>query len=148
MLCTKLKKNIGEGTWPPLNPNWFKQQEIMAKLGPFLATLMPAAAPVQQVVVQAAPAAAAKEEKAEAAKPAEPAKETEKAFYDIEMTSYDAAAKIRVIKEYRAMVGLGLKEAKEKVEKVPFVAFKGLKKDEADEIVKKFQSFGAKMKLI
>ena len=115
----------------------------MAKLGPFMATLMPAAAPVQQVIVQQAPVAKKEEKKEE-----EPAKETEKAFYDIEMTSYDAAAKIRVIKEYRAIVGLGLKEAKEKVEKVPFIAFKSLKKEEADELVKKFEGFGAKMKLV
>ena len=64
------------------------------------------------------------------------------------MVGYDAAAKIKVIKEYRAMVGLGLKEAKDRVEKVPFVAFKALKKDEADEIVKKFTDLGAKMKLV
>ncbi len=64
------------------------------------------------------------------------------------MSSYTAAAKIRVIKEYRAMVGLGLKEAKDKVEKVPFIAFKGLKKDEAEEIVKKFKVFGASLKLV
>ena len=24
------------GTWPPANPNWFKQQELMAQLTPFL----------------------------------------------------------------------------------------------------------------
>jgi hypothetical protein len=27
---------LAEGTWPPINPNWFKQQEIMAKIGPFI----------------------------------------------------------------------------------------------------------------
>ena len=25
---------IEAGNWPPANPNWFKQQEMMAKLGP------------------------------------------------------------------------------------------------------------------
>ncbi|MDR3582663.1 MAG: ribosomal protein L7/L12 [Candidatus Pacebacteria bacterium] len=64
------------------------------------------------------------------------------------MSSYDAPAKIRVIKEYRALVGLGLKEAKDKVEKAPFIAFKGIKKEEAEEIIKKFKGFGAKMKLV
>ena len=24
------------GTWPPANPNWFKQQELMSSLGPFM----------------------------------------------------------------------------------------------------------------
>ena len=27
------------GTWPPLNPNWFKQQELMSKVGPFIGGL-------------------------------------------------------------------------------------------------------------
>lgn len=117
----------------------------MAKLGPFMSTLMPAAAPVQ--VIQQAPAGKGKKEAAAEEKPKKEEK-IEKSVYDIEMTGYDAAAKIRVIKEYRAVVGLGLKEAKEKVEKVPFIAFKGLKKEEADELVKKFTAFGAKMKLV
>lgn len=29
-------KQDSTGTWPPANPNWFKQQELMAKLTPFL----------------------------------------------------------------------------------------------------------------
>ena len=29
-------KQDGAGTWPPANPNWFKQQELMSSLGPFL----------------------------------------------------------------------------------------------------------------
>ena len=29
-------KKDSNGTWPPANPNWFKQQELMASLGPFM----------------------------------------------------------------------------------------------------------------
>ena len=29
-------KQDGAGTWPPANPNWFKQQELMSSLGPFM----------------------------------------------------------------------------------------------------------------
>ena len=29
-------KRDGSGSWPPANPNWFKQQELMASLGPFM----------------------------------------------------------------------------------------------------------------
>lgn len=29
-------KQDAAGTWPPLNPNWFKQQELMSQLGPFM----------------------------------------------------------------------------------------------------------------
>lgn len=131
------------------NPNWFKQQEIMAKLGPFIATLLPSSGPVQhpvqpQAQAQAAPKEAALEKSASEKPKVDPADQ----IYDIEMVSFTAAGKIRVIKEYRALVGLGIKEAKDKVEKVPFVAFKSMRKDEADAMVKKFEGYGAKMRLI
>ena len=29
-------KQDGLGTWPPANPNWFKQQDLMSSLGPFM----------------------------------------------------------------------------------------------------------------
>mmetsp|Transcript_8533 Transcript_8533/g.14388 ORF Transcript_8533/g.14388 Transcript_8533/m.14388 type:complete len:90 (+) Transcript_8533:378-647(+) len=29
-------KQDTNGTWPPANPNWFKQQELMSQLGPFM----------------------------------------------------------------------------------------------------------------
>ena len=29
-------KQDATGTWPPANPNWFKQQELMSSLGPFM----------------------------------------------------------------------------------------------------------------
>ena len=29
-------KQDGAGTWPPANPNWFRQQELMSTLGPFM----------------------------------------------------------------------------------------------------------------
>jgi len=29
-------KQDSAGTWPPANPNWFKQQELMSSLGPFM----------------------------------------------------------------------------------------------------------------
>ena len=32
-------KMDSDGTWPPLNPNWFKQQELMSKVGPFLTSM-------------------------------------------------------------------------------------------------------------
>ncbi len=55
-----------------------------------------------------------------AAGPAAPAaeaapKEEEKTEFDVKLTGFDAAAKIKVIKEVRAMTSLGLKEAKELV---------------------------------
>ena len=42
-----------------------------------------------------------------------------KTHFDIELTKFDVANKIKVIKEIRAIMGLGLKEAKELVEGAP-----------------------------
>ena len=122
-----------------------KQQEMMTKLGPFIATIIPAAPPTKQVVVKQVKPKVKDEEKP---KIQEPEKPTVKDFYDVKIVSYPATSKIRIIKEFRAIVGLGLKEAKDQVEKVPFIAFKRLKKEEADELVTKFQGYGAKMELV
>lgn len=51
--------------------------------------------------------------------------------------------KINVIKEIRAITGLGLKEAKDFVESAPKVVKEGVQKEEAEEIVKKLQEAGA-----
>lgn len=59
----------------------------------------------------AAPAAAAPE----AAAPPPPAAVAEKTEFDVKLESFDAANKIKIIKEVRAATGLGLKEAKDAV---------------------------------
>ncbi len=51
--------------------------------------------------------------------------------------------KIQVIKEVRAITGLGLKEAKELVEKAPTEVKEGLSKDEAEQIKAKLEEVGA-----
>ena len=43
----------------------------------------------------------------------------EKTHFDVELSKFDAASKIKVIKEIRAILGLGLKEAKDLVEASP-----------------------------
>ncbi len=55
--------------------------------------------------------------------------------------------KIAVIKEVRALTGLGLKEAKELVESAPKAVKEGAAKDEAEEIKKKLEAAGAKAEL-
>lgn len=72
----------------------------------------------------------------------------EKAAYDIELTSFDQAKKIALIKEVRAYTNLGLKESKELVEKAPTIILKGVKKDDAEGIQKKLTDNGAKITLI
>ena len=55
--------------------------------------------------------------------------------------------KINVIKEVRAITGLGLKEAKDLVEGAPKEVKKGVPKKEAEEAKKKLETAGAKVEL-
>ena len=55
--------------------------------------------------------------------------------------------KINVIKEVRAITGLGLKEAKDLVEGAPKEIKKGVAKKEAEEAKKKLEAAGAKIEL-
>jgi large subunit ribosomal protein L7/L12 len=57
------------------------------------------------------------------------------------------AKKINVIKEVRAITGLGLKEAKELVEGAPKPIKEDVEKAEAEEIQKKLEAAGAKVEL-
>lgn len=60
----------------------------------------------------------------------------------------DAGAnKINVIKEVRAITGLGLKEAKDLVEAAPKPVKQGVAKDEADKIKKQLEEAGAKVEV-
>jgi len=79
----------------------------------------------------AAPAAAA------AAAPVE-----EKTEFDVVMTSF-GAEKIKVIKEVRGLLGLGLAEAKAVVEGVPAKLKEAVSKEEAEEIKAKMEAVGA-----
>mgnify|MGYP001369665971 FL=1 len=57
------------------------------------------------------------------------------------------AKKINVIKEIRAITGLGLKEAKALVEGTPKPVKEGIEKAEAEEVKKKLEAAGAKVEL-
>ncbi len=87
-----------------------------------------AAAPV---AVAAAPAAAAV--------PAEDAD----AAVNVVLASVPADKKIAVLKEVRAITGLGLKEAKDLVEAAPKAVKEGVKKDEAEALKKQLEAAGA-----
>lgn len=67
----------------------------------------------------------------------------EKTVFDMKLEKYEAAAKIKIIKEVRSFTDLGLKEAKELVEKAPCVLKKGLTKEEANPIMEKLKELGA-----
>ena len=55
--------------------------------------------------------------------------------------------KINVIKEVRVITNLGLKEAKDLVDKAPSLVKSDVSKDEAEEIKKKLEAAGAKVEL-
>jgi large subunit ribosomal protein L7/L12 len=55
--------------------------------------------------------------------------------------------KIQVIKEVRAVTGLGLKEAKDLVEGVPGTVKEGISKDDAEEIKKKLEEAGGDVEI-
>ena len=88
-----------------------------------------AAAPVAAAAAPAAAGAAAAEEKTE---------------FTVELTEA-GAQKIAVIKEVRAITGLGLKEAKDLVEGAPKAVKENVAKDEAEKIKKQLEAAGAKV---
>ena len=67
----------------------------------------------------------------------------EKSEFDVVLVEF-GGNKIAVIKEVRAITGLGLKEAKELVEGAPKSVKEGVSKEEAEEISKKLEAAGAK----
>ena len=91
-----------------------------------------AAAPV---AVAAAPAAAAA--------PAE----DEASEVNVILASVPADKKIAVLKEVRAITGLGLKEAKDLVDGAPKAVKEGVKKEEAEAIKKQLEAAGATVEI-
>lgn len=69
-------------------------------------------------------------------------KKAEKTAFDVKLEKFDAAAKIKVIKEVRALTSLGLKEAKDLVEKAPVLLKQGATKEEANNMVEKIKAAG------
>ncbi|MEY4809118.1 MAG: hypothetical protein RLZZ206_3507 [Cyanobacteriota bacterium] len=85
-------------------------------------------------VVMAAPGAAA------AAEPVE-----EQTDFDVILDSFDAAAKIKVLKAVREATGLGLGEAKALVEAAPKAVKEGISKADAEALKKTIEEVGGKV---
>ena len=73
--------------------------------------------------------------------------EAEKTEFDVVLTGFDAAAKIKVIKAVREITGQGLAEAKATVEGAPKTLKEACSKDEAEELKKKLEEAGAKVEI-
>ena len=69
----------------------------------------------------------------------------EKTEFDVELTSYDEAAKLKVIKAVKEITGLGLGEAKEIVVGAPKMVKTGVSKEEADSLKTQLEEAGAKV---
>ena len=91
-----------------------------------------AAAPVAVAAVAAAPAEAAADEASEV---------------HVILASVPADKKIAVLKEVRAITGLGLKEAKDLVDGAPKAVKEGIKKEEAEAIKKQLEEAGATVEI-
>ena len=85
-------------------------------------------------VVMAAPGAAGGGEAAE-----------EKTEFDVVLESFDAAAKIKVLKAVREATGLGLGDAKAMVEAAPKSIKEGVSKDDAEALKKAIEEVGGKV---
>ncbi len=70
----------------------------------------------------------------------------EKTEFDVILAGA-GASKINVIKEVRAITGLGLKEAKELVESAPKAVKEGIPKDEADKVKESLEKAGATVEI-
>ncbi|KAI7993941.1 50S ribosomal protein L7/L12 [Camellia lanceoleosa] len=66
-------------------------------------------------------------------------KKTEKTAIDVKLEKFDAAAKIKVIKEVSTFTNLGLKEAKDLVEEASVLLKQGVTKEEANDIIEKVE---------
>jgi large subunit ribosomal protein L7/L12 len=91
-----------------------------------------AAAPVAVAAVAAGPAAAAAEEKTE---------------FNVILKAFEDSKKIAVIKEVRAVTGLGLKEAKDLVEGAPKPLKENVSKEEAAKIKEQVTAAGGTVEI-
>ena len=71
----------------------------------------------------------------------------EKTEFDVQLKEF-GANKIPVIKEVRSLTGLGLKEAKEKVESAPVVIQEGVSKEDAEKAKEQLEELGAAVEII
>ena len=71
----------------------------------------------------------------------------EKTEFDVVLASFDAAAKIKVIKVVREITGLGLAEAKAVVEGTPKTLKEAVSKEDAEALKAKVEEAGGKVEL-
>ena len=71
----------------------------------------------------------------------------EKTEFDVVLTGFDAAAKIKVIKVVREITGLGLKDAKDLVDNCPKTLKEAVSKEDAEKMVAELKEAGAEAEM-
>lgn len=153
-LCTEASPSSSSDDGPPTSPKVAALVDEIASLSLLEAAELTEALKTRLGITSAmmAPAAgggggggggaAAPAEAAEEAAPA-----AEKTHFTIKLEKFDAASKIKLIKEVRAYTGLGLKEAKELVEGAPTEIKADVPKAEAETLKEKLEGVGATVAL-
>eukprot|EP01002_Notosolenus_urceolatus_P009223 NODE_3439_length_928_cov_21.382253_g2865_i0.p1 GENE.NODE_3439_length_928_cov_21.382253_g2865_i0~~NODE_3439_length_928_cov_21.382253_g2865_i0.p1 ORF type:complete len:223 (+),score=48.14 NODE_3439_length_928_cov_21.382253_g2865_i0:196-864(+) len=104
--------------------------------------------PAMAMAGGAAPAGAAAGAPAPAAAAPVEEEKVEQFTFDVTLKNYPDAAKVKIIKEVRPLIpGLGLKEAKELVEKKPVMLKQGIPKDEVEVFKSKLEPLGAELEI-
>ena len=93
-------------------------------MGGFAAAAAPAAAPVPVEEEEAAPAA------------------QEKTLFTLTLKSFETAAKPKIIKEIKSMLGLSLVDSKKFVESAPKQMKEGIPKEEGEKIIETMKTLG------
>lgn len=75
-------------------------------------------------------------------------KETKATVFDVKLNGFDKKSKLKVIKQVRSLLGLGLKEAKELVESAPVAIGKQMSEEKAQELEKQLAEVGGEMELV
>ena len=95
--------------------------------------------------------AAAAPAQAQAAAPAEEEeaapKQEEKTLFNLKLESFDAAAKPKIIKEIKSMLGLSLVDSKKFVESAPKLMKEAVPKEEAEKIIETLKGLGGVVKM-
>ena len=99
--------------------------------------------PVFAPSAAAAPGTAAPAAEEEEAAP----KPQEKTLFNLKLESFDAAAKPKIIKEVKSMLGLSLVDSKKFVESAPKVLKENVPKEEAEKIVALLKGLGGVVKM-
>lgn len=123
-----------------MDPNFIATQNILYMLKPFIAAGYFSGGKAAEVVKE-------KVEEVKVEKAEEKVVVKEKAVVNIILVGFDPAKKLNLIKEFRTMYSLGLKESKEAVEKNPNIIQPNVKREEALKIKAKLEELGAKIEL-